>query len=375
MPRIKPLPQEIEFNMENQQSTVPNGNLNNNDLMSGIASNNNNLKQNNTAKPRKRKSKVLAQHISNDSDKSSVKTEASAIDLVVEDSLSNQNKPGNENPITKSFDTSNVAEFHVEQLASFKDVENKPNLVSVEICSDVVSKKDVLEKDENLRNSSIVDNSVINHESLSSPLSSQLATGLKTSKHDKETIDTFKTTNDNATKLGKSNNLPQKEEKIVELVDGYKSESKLSPQISQIKSSLKVEESEDIDAGIELDGSSNSGSSVKDMNDEQTVSKLTSVSPALSPLLHSDDKIDNIESSSKKLGLKKLQLTANLQDIDKDEEQLQLKLRKQLSGRSSSDEQTNSAPVVANRRFDLGDKSSMIAQRRLSRQVSSQRFV
>lgn len=106
---------------------------------------------------------------------------------------------------------------------------------------------------------------------------------------------------------------------------------------------ISTEESDDIDAGIELDGSSNSGSSVKDMNEDQM--KSASVSPIMaqsnlerSKTDHTIDPVpvervtgslcQDIEASSKKVGsIKKQQLAANQQVIDADEQQLQQKLQ------------------------------------------------
>uniref|UniRef100_A0A6G1SCF8 Xin actin-binding repeat-containing protein 2 n=1 Tax=Aceria tosichella TaxID=561515 RepID=A0A6G1SCF8_9ACAR len=143
---------------------------------------------------------------------------------------------------------------------------------------------------------------------------------------------------------------------------------------------ISTEEQDDIDAGIELDGSSNSGSSVKDLNEDQI--KSASVSPimAQSNLVnenHNSTKhavenspIEQLAGSlctditlSKKIGsTTKQQLAANQQVIDADEQSLQQKLQskqrkssvqsntsisKQLncsSNSSSSSGQQNGAP-------------------------------
>lgn len=110
---------------------------------------------------------------------------------------------------------------------------------------------------------------------------------------------------------------------------------------------LSTEEPDDIDAGIELDGSSNSGSSVKDINEDQT--KSASVSPVMaqSNVLENHTNItkhaievvpveqlasslcSDISPAGKKASTTttKEQLAANQQVIDADEQQLQQKLQ------------------------------------------------
>ena len=111
-----------------------------------------------------------------------------------------------------------------------------------------------------------------------------------------------------------------------------------------IAKQLSTDEPDDIDAGIELDGSSNSGSSVRDMSDDQ--SKSTSTSPVMAQTnLVSDGRstkhaiemapIEQVTGSlctdvtptSKKIGTTKAQLAANQQVIDADEQLLQQKLQ------------------------------------------------
>lgn len=120
---------------------------------------------------------------------------------------------------------------------------------------------------------------------------------------------------------------------------------------------LGTDEADDIDAGIELDGSSNSGSSVKDMNEDQI--KSASVSPimAQSNLINETcpditkqvAEVGSIEKLSetlrstanpaKKISTTKQQLAANQQVIDADEQQLQQKL--QNKQRKSTSQDTN----------------------------------
>lgn len=117
---------------------------------------------------------------------------------------------------------------------------------------------------------------------------------------------------------------------------------------------ISTEESDDIDAGIELDGSSNSGSSVKDPNEDQI--KSASVSPIMAqsnlinetrePQKHAieDAPCEQLAGSlctdiapNKKVGsTTKQQLAANQQVIDADEQLLQQKLQSKQSRKSST---------------------------------------
>lgn len=121
------------------------------------------------------------------------------------------------------------------------------------------------------------------------------------------------------------------------------------------------EEADDIDAGIELDGSSNSGSSVKDMNEDP--SKSTSSSPVMAQSNLVNENCNNtttkhaiemapieqltgslctdVTPASKKISTTKQQLAANQQVIDADEQLLQQKL--QNKQRKSSLKDTKSA--------------------------------
>jgi len=125
-------------------------------------------------------------------------------------------------------------------------------------------------------------------------------------------------------------------------------------QVTSISKRICADEPDDIDAGIELDGSSNSGSSVKDNSEDQA--KSASVSPVMaqSNLLSEDRSATKhaielgpveqmVSSVSTDLSLsakksatptKKQQLAENQQVIDADEQQLQQKL--QIKQRKSS---------------------------------------
>lgn len=147
---------------------------------------------------------------------------------------------------------------------------------------------------------------------------------------------------------------PAKEQAVVEI-------KKRAEQIvanTVIAKQLSAEEADDIDAGIELDGSSNSGSSIKDINEDQ--SKSTSVSPimAQSNLVNENRNstkhavevapieqltgalCTDVTPPSKKIGTTKQQLAANQQVIDADEQQLQQKLQNKQR-KSSLQQDTN----------------------------------
>lgn len=147
---------------------------------------------------------------------------------------------------------------------------------------------------------------------------------------------------------------------------------------------ISTEEADDVDAGIELDGSSNSGSSVKDMNEDQM--KSTSVSPVMAqsnlvnesgaslnvkqqvtiaevvPVDRSTKTMCSDASPVKKTT--KQQLAANQQVIDADEQQLQEKLknkqRKSSLSQGSSSSSSNTPSKDNN--SQNGDKKSSIGQ-------------
>lgn len=140
---------------------------------------------------------------------------------------------------------------------------------------------------------------------------------------------------------------------------------------------ISTEEADDVDAGIELDGSSNSGSSVKDMNEDQM--KSTSVSPVMaqSNLVNESSsglnvkqvtvaEVSSVEQITKTIcsdaspikKTTKQQLAANQQVIDADERQLQEKL--QNKQRKSSTQESNTPSKESNSQH--GDNKSKISQ-------------
>lgn len=137
---------------------------------------------------------------------------------------------------------------------------------------------------------------------------------------------------------------------------------------------ISTEEQDDIDAGIELDGSSNSESSVKDPNEDQV--KSTSVSPVMAqsnlvnenrnstkhavengPLEQLTGSLCTDITMSKKISsTTKQQLAANQQVIDADEQSLQQKL--QSKQRKSSVQSNTSSVRSANGSNGTGQQSS-----------------
>jgi hypothetical protein len=136
---------------------------------------------------------------------------------------------------------------------------------------------------------------------------------------------------------------------------------------------ISTEEQDDIDAGIELDGSSNSGSSVKDLNEDPI--KSASVSPimAQSNLVNENRNgtkhavenapIEQLAGSlctdiplGKKVGTTtKQQLAANQQVIDADEQSLQQRLQ---SKQRKSSVQSNTSNTSSSTRLMNGGNSN-----------------
>lgn len=166
---------------------------------------------------------------------------------------------------------------------------------------------------------------------------------------------------------------------------------------------ISNEEVDDIDAGIELDGSSNSGSSVKDINEDQI--KSASVSPVMvrgdlvnetctinqvqpavgaSPVEQLTSVLCSSTSSAKKMSTTKEQLAANQQVIDADEKLLQEKLQsKQKKGsedksgkipatsRVENQQQSNSELNTESGQISKSDKPAPL-RRRFSSQSSQE---
>lgn len=134
---------------------------------------------------------------------------------------------------------------------------------------------------------------------------------------------------------------------------------------ASVISKHQTDEADDIDAGIELDGSSNSGSSVKDMSEDQI--KSASVSPVMAqtnlvnencagttqlsaevaPIEQLNGTLCSAVSPAKKVSTTKQQLAANQQVIDADEQQLQQKLQNKQKKPTSQDTNTESAKSSA----------------------------
>jgi len=163
-----------------------------------------------------------------------------------------------------------------------------------------------------------------------------------------------------------------------------------NPSIIGKHQQLASEETDDIDAGIELDGSSNSGSSVKDMGEEQ--SKSTSVSPIMAqsnlvnetcalkdkqavevtPVEQLQGSLCSAVNSTKKISTTKQQLAANQQVIDADEKLLQEKLQSKQQ-KSVAQENVANAEQCSNggtKVQDAGVKDDVSA--RVRRRFSSQ---
>jgi hypothetical protein len=161
---------------------------------------------------------------------------------------------------------------------------------------------------------------------------------------------------------------------VLNLSDDVKSKkigSIVTPQTVLAKQ-ISTEEQDDIDAGIELDGSSNSGSSVKDLNEDQV--KSTSVSPLMAqsslvnenrnstkhavenaPLEQLAGSLCTDIAMSKKVGLTtKQQLAANQQVIDADEQSLQQKLQ---SKQRKSSVQSNTSNTSSTRLMNSSNVS------------------
>lgn len=155
--------------------------------------------------------------------------------------------------------------------------------------------------------------------------------------------------------------------------------------IAKHKQLVVPEEADDIDAGIELDGSSNSGSSVKDIGEDQ---KSASVSPVMAQATGSDttsgigvtkqtaqvspiEKVDGSVCTAAKLLTApsdapqkvkkstslatKQQLAANQQVIDADEQQLQQRLQNRQKKLISQDSgaSLDDSPVLENDNIGL----------------------
>lgn len=154
---------------------------------------------------------------------------------------------------------------------------------------------------------------------------------------------------------------------------------------------LGADEADDIDAGIELDGSSNSGSSVKDISEDQI--KSASVSPVMaqSNLVNENCTSTNKQQTAvvapieqlngslcsavsqtttavavaeptptiKKISTTKQQLAANQQVIDADERLLQQKLQNKQK-RSTSQETTNNVSAIKSVSADRQSQGSSV---------------
>ena len=165
-----------------------------------------------------------------------------------------------------------------------------------------------------------------------------------------------------------SNQVPTKQQQQQQLKSFKEPLVSVPNQVSSliVAKQLSTEEPDDIDAGIELDGSSNSGSSVKDINEDR--SKSASVSPIMAQTNVVEKKkssgapkhavelapveqmagslCSEISPSSKKANTTMQKLAANQQVIDADEQQLQQKLKSKL--RKSSLKGSLSTSVSAN---------------------------
>lgn len=199
----------------------------------------------------------------------------------------------------------------------------------------------------------------------------------------------------NKQQTNNNNNVPSTDNENLNLTSKSIKIVPVAPSITtSVNKQSQFEDEDNIDAGIELDGSSNSGSSVKDISEDHLKSSSASpvmssqtsngVSPNLNTSLNNQQVVNSepaavlctsVSETPKKLSVTKQQLAEARQVIDADEQQLQSKLeskqRKSVDspGSATSGDKKTSSTITASGDSTATDKSGLY-RRKFSSQSS-----